>query len=218
MLSRFMTRREQFVLFFVACAIMLGSVAIFWTRDTDEDAVLIPAEDSQTVTEVPPPVLPTEKLAPTEIAVSVQGAVRLPGLYTFTTDDRVQDAIQAAGGLAADADSSSVNLAARLVDATTLSIPARNDDSSVQPIATYAVSQPRSPDAPITTGTTPGKININTATLAQLETLPGIGPSYAQAIINRRAQAPFRRVDEITEVRGIGPKQFEGIRDLIAVQ
>lgn len=218
MLSRFMTRREQFVLFFVACAITLGSVVILWTRGATEDAVLIPAQDSQTVNKEPLTVAPSEELAPVEIAVSVQGAVRLPGLYTFTADNRVQDAIQAAGGLAADADSSTVNLAARLQDATTLSIPTRNDDSSVQPIATYAVSQSGIPDAPVATGSIPGKINVNTATSAQLETLPGIGPAYAQAIIARRNQAPFRRVDEITEVRGIGPKRFEGIRDLIAVQ
>lgn len=219
MLSRFMTRREQFVLFFIGCAILIGSTVLFLTQRSSDEAVLI---SDDTLPAVPASTIPESEVAPVlqeEIAVSVQGAVRLPGLYTFTDNQRVNDAVQAAGGFSPNADPQKVNLAARLVDATTLLIPSHDDPETVQPIAAYLVmANSAAVDASIHTETTQGKININTASAQQLESLPGIGPTYARAIIAHRTQAPFRSIDEITEVRGIGPKRYEGIRDQIAVQ
>jgi competence protein ComEA len=170
--------------------------------------------------------------APTRrIAVAVRGAVEKPGLYRFEGDARVQDAVDEAGGAASEADLSDVNLAAPLIDGTTLTIPANTRDAyaarRLNP-AEYTVSGWR-PDSAASSGHAPathasgehsssGRVNINTAGQAELEGLPGIGPALAARIIQHRAEAPFRRAEDLQHVSGIGEKRFEAVRDLILVE
>jgi competence protein ComEA len=147
--------------------------------------------------------------APTKapLAVHVIGAVPRPGLYEFAEGARVQDAIDAAGGLLASASADSLNLAALLEDGQQLDIPYG------------AGSAPAATEAPVATEPPAiGLVNINTASLAELDTLPGIGPTTAQKIIDWRTQnGNFSTIEDIMKVSGIGPATFENIKDLITV-
>jgi len=121
---------------------------------------------------------------------------------------RVQDAISAAGGFLADADKTGINLAQLLEDGEQLDIPFGEGASLVIP-------------TPEVENVDPGEtelININTASQFQLESLPGIGPTTAQKIIDYREEnGPFSTIEEIMDVSGIGPGTFERIKDLITV-
>jgi competence protein ComEA len=164
--------------------------------------------------------------APTKapIAVHVTGAVPRPGLYEFAEGARVQDAIDAAGGLLASANSDALNLAALLSDGQQLNVPYKSgeapqqqeeeeDDTSLNlPGASNENTQPD----PSSSGGE--RININTATLEELDSLPGIGPTLAQRIIDYRTEnGPFTAIEDIMDVSGIGPVIFENIKDLITV-
>lgn len=178
------------------------------------------------------------------IIVAVQGAVEHPGSYTLLHDSRVDDLIKAAGGTLDHADLHDINLSARLLDGVTLSIPEktiaevdgkrirmRGSDNHINlnppqyRISSGYVPAPQFTQAatdgitlPPTTGTTVGPINLNTATQAQLETLPGIGRTYALRIIQHRKRSPFRSVDELLQVPGIAEKRFAAIAHLVTVQ
>jgi competence protein ComEA len=156
--------------------------------------------------------------APTRapIAVHVIGAVPRPGLYEFAEGARVQDAIDAAGGLLADAEEDLLNLAALLEDGQQLDIPYR---SGSEPSDTSdELVLPGGDEADPQDGSTDDLVNINTATLEELDSLPGIGPTTAQKIIDYRSEnGPFGTVEDIMNVSGIGPATFEEIRDLITV-
>ena len=155
--------------------------------------------------------------APTKepIAVHVIGAVPRPGLYEFAEGARVQDAIDAAGGLLTSANIDSINLAALLEDGQQLSIPykageepavSNDDDSLVLPGATEETSSQTSEEL----------ININTASVEELDGLPGIGPTIAQRIIDYRDEnGPFQTIEDILNVSGVGPSTFDQIKDLI---
>ncbi len=155
--------------------------------------------------------------APTEapIAVHVIGAVPRPGLYEFSEGARVQDAIDAAGGLLASANANGLNLAALLEDGQQLDVPygdGQAPESGTDPFDLPGTSEPTddSSDSEL--------ININTASLEELDSLPGIGPTTAQKIIDYREEnGPFSVIEDIENVSGIGPATFENIKDLIMV-
>lgn len=161
---------------------------------------------------------PTATFAPTAtpspITVFVNGAVIQEGVYEFANDSRIQDAIERAGGFAPTADQAVVNLAFPLSDGMQVYVPTEGEEVSA-PIITGAdpttTSNPES-------GQADALININTATSEQLETLPGIGPSTAQNIINHREEnGLFASIENIMDVSGIGEGRFEQIQALITV-
>jgi competence protein ComEA len=152
------------------------------------------------------------------IIVHVSGAVGQPGVYPLPEGSRIQDAIESAGGLQNAAEPLALNLAARLEDGDQLWIPAEGEaDLQLSPgsPASTPVLAPQD-------GTTParadGLIEINTASQAELESLPGIGPVTASKIIAyREEKGLFKTVEQILDVPGIGPATFERIKDLITV-
>jgi competence protein ComEA len=152
---------------------------------------------------LPPP-------SPQPLSVHVSGAVSSPGVYSLPAGSRVQDAIQAADGLLPDANPNSLNLAAFLEDGVKLIVP------FVVPTSAGITQGEASPAlAP-----TPGfPININSASLEDLDRLPGIGPVKAQSILTyREANGPFSKIEDIIDVSGIGTATFENIKDLIIVE
>jgi len=136
------------------------------------------------------------------IRVHVAGAVARPGVYDLRQGDRVTEAIAAAGGTTAAADTGSLNLARRLRDEEQLMVPGAARSSS-------ALQSP----SPAT-----GPININTATAAQLDALPGIGEAYSRRIVDSRAiDGPYESVEELVSRKVIPRSTFDTIRDLITV-
>ncbi|MBN1145893.1 MAG: helix-hairpin-helix domain-containing protein [Anaerolineales bacterium] len=158
--------------------------------------------------------------SPAPIAVHVAGAVANPGVFSLEAGSRVRDAIEAAGGLLPEADTQALNLAAFSQDGERLVIP------TLPPPTPFALPSRLSMATPAQSGSTPASvpgrgnlININTATQAELESLPYIGPALAQRIIEyREANGPFESIEEIIEVYGIGQSTFEKIKDLITVE
>lgn len=130
------------------------------------------------------------------LVVSVVGKVARPGLVTVPDGSRVADALRAAGGPLPDADLTQLNLARKLSDGEQV-----------------AVGVPPPPAAP---GQPPGKVDLNTATETDLETLPGVGPAMAQRILQWRTKnGRFQSVDQLREVDGIGVTRFDHLKDLV---
>ncbi|MFM8320908.1 MAG: ComEA family DNA-binding protein [Chloroflexota bacterium] len=151
---------------------------------------------------------------PRPVMVHVSGAVLHPGVYALPYNSRVVDGLEAAGGAAPGADTGKLNQAAFLEDGGLLLVPTLLPTQPPAPPRSAAATRTAAPPA----AQTAGKININTATAAELESLPWIGPATAQKIIAyRQAHGPFKTIQAIIEVPGIGQKTFEAIQDLITV-
>lgn len=138
---------------------------------------------------------------PPPIIVDVVGAVRRSGLYRLREGMRVADAVAKAGGPTAKADLTAINLAAPVVDGQQILVPSKVAGA-----------------APAGGGAAPGaglKVSLSSATLEQLDALPGIGPVTAQKILDYRATHPLRSADDLDAVPGIGPARVEQLRDLV---
>lgn len=165
---------------------------------------------------------------PGRLRVHVAGAVRRPGVYTLDAGARVVDAVRAAGGATDSADLERINLAQTVLDTEQVMVPRK---VSSRPRVTVAPRHvPRPPGtttlppststegevvAPTQVGST---VNLNTAGVDQLDTLPGIGPATAKAIVaHRTRKGPFSRVEDLLAIDGIGPKKLDAIRDLVSL-
>lgn len=145
-------------------------------------------------------------VSPDAVYVHVAGAVTTPGLYRLFDAARVVDAIAAAGGFTADADRAAVNLARAVSDGEQIVVP--------------VAGQPPPPGAAGPADVTPGdgRVNLNTADVAALDTLPRIGPAMAQRIIDWRDEnGRFTSVEDLLAVPGIGDKMLEALRELVTV-
>lgn len=146
------------------------------------------------------------------IYVQVAGAVRRPGVYQVASDARAFQAVMQAGGFTEDADQQAVPLAARLSDGCRLYIPHRGETMTGPALS----SDPGAGSGK--TAPTSGPVSLNSATLEELDTLPGIGPSLAQQIVSyREKKGPFTSIDQLGEVPGIGPSKLEQLRPLVGL-
>lgn len=147
------------------------------------------------------------------VTIHAAGAVTKPGVYRLPPGARVNDLLDAAGGATADAQVDALNLAALLEDGQRVYVPRRGE---LPPGASLSVGHDVLVDGRSPPSDRP--LDLNTATLAQLDELPGVGPTTAQAIIDhRRRKGRFRSVDELLEVRGIGPARLETLRKKVRV-
>lgn len=148
-----------------------------------------------------------------EVTVHVAGAVAQPGVVTLPAGSRVTDAVAAAGGLLADADPSLINLARQLQDGEQLLI-LREGEEPPAPAPSGTVA-----DGGGSAGTAEdGPVDLNTASVEQLQALPGIGPALAQRIVRHRDEhGPFRAPGDLRDVSGIGEKRFQDLADLVTV-
>ena len=153
------------------------------------------------------------------IVVHVDGAVVSPGVYELPAGSRANDAVEAAGGLLAEADTSGINLAAELSDGEKLYVPAEGEDTSdVVTGTTSATGSSTSSSSSDSSSGSDALININTATEEELCELPGIGEVTAANIVaDREANGDFTSIEDIMRVSGIGEAKFAAIEDLICV-
>ncbi len=265
-LNSYLTRKEQLILLFVAGALLVGGL-VWYVRQRDpecETLTTVPVAEAApspaTAPELPsqasPPAPPTApdlsdpapSIESPPLRVAVRGAVRVPGLYRFDSanESRVQDLLDAAGGLEEYADISDINVAARLLDGSTLTVPGQapvlDADGTIRAPRMPAYPPPNPPqytlsgwlpDAPSPVRHSDGSgaespiagasardglLDLNSATQAQLESLPGIGPVLASRIIEYRRQTPFRRVEELRNVSGIGDKRLADVSPYVTVR
>ncbi|HTS72585.1 MAG TPA: helix-hairpin-helix domain-containing protein [Gaiellaceae bacterium] len=169
---------------------------------------VLPAGTTTPAAPLPPPPAPGASAtgaSAARVVVDVVGAVRQPGLYRLPQGSRIADAVARAGGATGKAELAQVNLAAPLADGEQVVVPKRGAaGATIAPTAAGAGSGPAAP------------VQLSTATLEQLETLPGIGPVMAQKILDYRTKhGAFSSVDELDAVSGIGPKRLDQLRDLV---
>lgn len=201
-----------------AVSVLVVSVGLFWLVRTEpppvEASLPMTSTASTAMATLPTPETVVDVEASSggdgRVIVHVAGAVATPGVYELDDASRVDDAVRAAGGPVGDADLDGLNLAAPIVDGQRVYVPV---DGEIDP-ATVPSGVSAAPDA----GAASGPVDLNTATVAQLESLPGVGPATAAAIVDDRDRnGPFASVDDLDRVPGIGPAKLAALRDLVTV-
>jgi competence protein ComEA len=193
-------RRGVKALAAVAALVVLVAAFLAWHARPQVDPV--PPVPSSAVTSTAG--VAGKASAGAEVVIAVAGKVNKPGLVRLPVGSRVADALQAAGGARPGVDVSVLNLARKVVDGELIMVGASAPPVAAAPDGAGSVAQ--------------GPINLNTATLADLDTLPGVGPVLAQRILDARtAQGGFTAVGDLRKVDGIGDSRFEQLKDLVTV-
>ncbi|WP_258831526.1 helix-hairpin-helix domain-containing protein [Peribacillus frigoritolerans] len=206
--------KRKMTMITVAVAFVAGGIYFFSQQGEDqadmEDIFSVTAKEAEMEQSV------NESAAEPEIIkVDVKGAVKSPGIFTAQAGDRVIDLISSAGSFTEKADKDKVNFAQIIEDQMVIYVPeiGEEDKGNLENIQVGT-----SGDA-VTKGTSGGLVNLNTATQEDLQTLTGIGPSKATAILEyRETVGKFKEVDELKQVTGIGDKTFERLRDSVSVK
>jgi competence protein ComEA len=207
---RSLERRELVGLVLVG-ALIIGGAALWYVRSLPSPVRIdagSPLSGPASPATLPSP---SAQVSSGPIVVYVSGLVRYPGVYQFHLGDRVVDAIRRAGGARDKADMTSLNLAELLSDGEQIIVAAKGPAPGLGgSVVTGGVENG---------GVDPGGlVNLNTATLDELETLPGIGPALGQRIIDYREQnGPFQSVDDLLNVSGIGEKRLADLRSKVTV-
>ena len=202
------------ILFMVAT----GGFVIF-TRNSSSSATIsptvAPTAAPATKTALMRTILPASAspaAEPTVMVVYVTGAVAAPGVYRLLPGERVSDAIDAAGGMTADADAERVEMAQRVRDEMHIIVPRKGQTAAVP-------AQSATPKVPKPTSNTPKNeslVNVNSATQAELEALPGIGATLAARLVEYRAShSPFRTLDDLRQIRGYNDHVINLIKDRV---
>lgn len=169
-------------------------ITVWWLLSERPQAHPAAARLALTTTAAPASKLP-------ELVIDVEGKVVRPGIVTLPKGSRVVDAIKAAGGVKGKADISTLNLARKIDDGEQILV-------GIEPVAGSAAAP----------GALAAKINLNTATMEQLDELPGVGPVTAKAIVDWRTKnGRFSTVEDLLDVKGIGQATLEDLRDLVTV-
>lgn len=211
-MPQWIKEHKAYVLICLLLVVILVLYFIFFGREpvsphTAEEEKWERAQPGYTNEEVKEEI--TEEIVEEDILVDVKGAVKNPGVYYAHSGDRVIDVIDEAGGLMDDADEAAVNFAMRVVDEMVIYIPKEGED----------VELPEGILAPVQKPEGEGKINLNKADQSELETLPGIGPSKAEAIIEyRENEGPFKTIEDLMLVSGFGEKTFTKLKEKITVK
>lgn len=182
-------------------AILLCAVIFYLTQEGQTEAEISFDLDSAEAEEEEEEA---SRKIPEEMKVDVKGEVAFPGVYPAQPEQRVEELITEAGGPTEDAVMESVNLAQRVHDEMIIYVPSSNEEADME--------------SPIVSGQSDTGISVNRAEQAEWETLPGIGPAKASAIVQyREDNGPFSSVEELTNVPGIGEKTLESMRDQLSL-
>jgi len=193
----------------VLAALVVGGGVLWYVRSLPSQVRVEAAVGRTAPAFASSPAGPVATPSPGVVVVDVAGWVHSPGVYELPVGSRVVDALQRAGGARLGADLTSINLAALLTDGEQVVIGKRG--STVGSGSSVSGAGGAS-------GAGGGLVNINTASLEELETLPGIGPALGQRIIDYREQhGPFSSVDDLLNVSGIGDQRLADLRDLVTV-
>lgn len=194
-----------------ALFLLLGLIYIFKVQNTSSEVVFSSGSSSSAA------------LKKTKIQIDIEGAVIAPGVYQMTDGERISDALVMAGGLSADADrdwiAKNLNRAAILTDGGKLYLPSKAETSMSKNSVLSEASAGRQNLSDLSNssnllGITAGKVNINIASQAEIEDLPGVGPVTAGKIISGR---PYQTIEELKSKKAVGNALFEKIKDLIVV-
>ncbi|ABY93376.1 helix-hairpin-helix domain-containing protein [Thermoanaerobacter brockii subsp. lactiethylicus] len=198
----YFSKRQQYAIVVLLSFILLFSGYVIYKNYKLKNDFVI-STNADDISEEVNNSIEENKKEPSEIKVYVTGLVKNPGVYLMEEGERVIDAINKAGGPLEEADLTNINLAQKVKDEQMIKVPKKGEEAMVSFSDTTAKDK---------------KININTATREELQTLPGIGPVTAERIIEfRESKGPFKKIEDIVNVSRIGPKMFEQIKDKITV-
>lgn len=204
-------RRVQGLLLLLAAALLFAGGARYGGWRREQGAVVIEAGASGSA---------DTGAKQEELAVQVAGAVKAPGVYYFAKGTRVISAVEKAGALP-QADLEALNLAQKLVDGEKIYVPTREETATAGNRAVMPqISQGQERAEPGNRSAGTGRLNVNTASAEELDrSLPGIGPTLAQRIVDyRNTHGPFRTVADLKNVSGIGERRYDQIKDLVEIQ
>ncbi|MCX7694397.1 MAG: helix-hairpin-helix domain-containing protein [Caloramator sp.] len=184
-----LTRNQKIGIYvFASILLVFGFIKYYSIKKEPNDIVVIRNEES----------------SKKEIQVYICGEIKKPGVYKISDDKRIIDLVYMAGGFTENANLEAINLATKLKDEDYIKIPSKKknkEDKGDVDFKEYS-----------------DKININTATLEELKKLPRIGDALAKRIIEyRNKNGPFKRIEDLKNVSGIGDKMFENIKDMISI-
>jgi competence protein ComEA len=198
-------RRGVRVLAVIAVLVIVVAAFLAWRARPRVDPVATPSFGTDAGAATDGPAAPSPA-ASAEVIVAVEGKVQKPGVVHLPSGSRVADALEAAGGAKPGVDVAMLNLARKVVDGELILV-------GVTPSPGMSMPAP-----PAAGGPAGGLVNLNTATLADLDTLPGVGPVLAQRILDARtAQGGFKAVSDLRKVNGIGDARYEQLKDLVTV-
>lgn len=202
----YFTKKEQIIVILIIAIILLISGFNF----INKNLLNVKEDDNENIGEVEELVEKLEEGMETSeeeqyIIVHVSGQVYNPGIVELKLGSRVIDAVNLAGGLKKDADSDKINLARKLSDEEKIHVPKIGEESVI-------------PETSNSNQSDNSKININTCTKEELMSLPGVGEVLAGRIVEYRDNNPFKAIEDIMNVSGIGDKKFESIKELIIVK
>ncbi len=213
-----LSQKQKIIVTVIAIAVLIGIISFIYNKNQTKDDTILENDILITNTSTNNNLVENES-AKDLVVVHITGSVKNPGIVKLSEGSRIEDAIQAAGGLTENADISKVNLAYVLDDGIKIKIPSITDDD----IGDEEIINEESGENIIENDTTSSKnnksININKATETELETLPGIGASLASRIVEYRKQnGNFSSIEDIKNVSGIGDSKYLNIKDFITVK
>ena len=213
-----LSQKQKIIVTVIAIAVLIGIISFIYNKNQTKDDTILENDILITNTSTNNNLVENE-FAKDLVVVHITGSVKNPGIVKLSEGSRIEDAIQAAGGLTENADISKVNLAYVLDDGIKIKIPSITDDD----IGDEDIINEESGENIIENDTTSSKnnksININKATETELETLPGIGASLASRSVEyRRQNGNFSSIEDIKNVSGIGDSKYLNIKDFITVK
>ncbi len=194
-------------------------IILLFTQQSSENIVVEPLEESRSKEEQQLEKEESSKKkepSPEKLVVDIKGAVKNPGVYGVTSDMRLIDAINLAGGFTGEADQSQMNLALRLTDQLMIYVPKNGEELTMEQSLKQPVKSGEKVNEELASKGL--KVNLNTASVAELQTLAGVGLKKAEDIIRYREEnGSFQQIEELTKVSGIGEKTYEALKEQLTV-
>lgn len=206
--KEFAELRKDLIKIVAIPALVIVAILFFWINSHNQGIEIEEGASADSQSEVPAEEDISAEISAGKIYVDIGGEVEMPGVYEVSEGTRLFEVIERAGGLTEEADIDVINRAETVIDGQKIMINAKGETTSAENSAAKTSTQ----------NAEDGKVNINTATSAELQTIPGIGPSKAGLIIEYRdTNGKFKTIDDIQNVSGIGSKTFESIKEYIKV-